>query len=94
MQSKNKARPTAAEARHIDFVKSQGCVVCGQDGPSHCHEIEQGAWWTSIPLCQDCHMGSHNGIHGQKRIWLVQKLTELSALNLFLGQVLTRLARR
>jgi hypothetical protein len=57
------------------------CVVCGASGPSECHEIEQGQWFTSMPLCADCHRGSLNGIHGQKRMWAVHKLNELSALN-------------
>jgi hypothetical protein len=57
------------------------CVVCGSSGPSECHEIEQGQWFTSMPLCADCHRGSFNGIHGQKRLWLVMKMDELSALN-------------
>lgn len=56
-------------------------MVCGASGPSECHEIEQGQWFTSMPLCADCHRGSMNGIHGQKRMWAVHKLDELSALN-------------
>ncbi len=93
MQSPNKARTTKSESDHIAFVKGQPCVVCDQEGPSDAHEIEQGFWWTSIPLCRDCHQGSHNGIHGQKRIWLVKKMTELSALNQFLGTVWAKFHR-
>jgi hypothetical protein len=61
------------------------CCVCGEaaseDKPSEAHEIEQGLWFLSIPLCAGCHRGSHNGIHGQARIWKVKKITELSALD-------------
>ena len=57
------------------------CVVCEASGPSECHEINQGQWFTSMPLCPDCHRGSLNGIHGQKRMWSVKKMDELSALN-------------
>lgn len=57
------------------------CVVCGASGPSECHEINQGQWFTSMPLCPDCHRGNLNGIHGQKRMWAVKKMDELSALN-------------
>lgn len=57
------------------------CVVCGASGPSECHEINQGQWFTSMPLCPDCHRGSANGIHGQKRMWAIQKMDELAALN-------------
>lgn len=72
---------TRAEREHVGRVKEMGCVVCGQAGPSEAHEIEQGLWFLSIPLCPDCHRGSFNGIHGQKRIWTVNRITELSALN-------------
>jgi hypothetical protein len=34
-----------------------------------------------MPLCPDCHRGGLNGIHGQKRMWSVKKMDELSALN-------------
>lgn len=81
MQSKNKPAPTAAERAHIERVKSLPCVVCWAPPPSECHEIEQGLWFTSIALCADCHRGSHNGIHGQRRIWNVNRMTELTALN-------------
>lgn len=81
MQSKNKAQPTRLEREHIARIKSQPCVVCGAAPPSEAHEIEQGLWFLSLPLCEDCHRGGHNGIHGQRRIWNALKLTEISALN-------------
>lgn len=81
MQSKNKKAPTASEREHITQIKEMDCVVCGASGPSECHEINQGQWFTSMPLCADCHRGSLNGIHGQKRMWAVHKMDELSALN-------------
>lgn len=80
MQSKNKKAPTAAEAKHIAWIKEQPCVICDQAGPSDCHEVNQGQWFTSIPLCKDCHQGSHNGIHGQKRMWILMKMDELAAI--------------
>jgi hypothetical protein len=81
MQSKNKNAPTVSERRHIARIKEMNCVICDAAGPSECHEINQGQWYTSMPLCPDCHRGSLNGIHGQKRMWSVQKMDELSALN-------------
>ena len=84
MQSKNKHAMTKAEREYVDIVKQDPCIVCDRPGPSDAHEIEQGLWWTSIPLCRDCHTGSHNGIHGRRAIWTVKKLTELRALNLYL----------
>lgn len=81
MQSRNKPAPTAAERAHIERVKSLPCVVCWAPPPSECHEVEQGQWFTSVALCSDCHRGSHNGIHGRRAIWNVNKQTELTALN-------------
>lgn len=88
MQSKNKAAPTKAERAHIERVKAMACVCCGHPPPSECHEIEQGLWFASLPVCQDCHRGSHNGLHGQRRIWLVKKLTELGALNIVICRLM------
>jgi len=81
MQSKNKAKPTAGERLHIAKIKLMPCIICQAQAPSECHEINQGQWFTSMPLCADCHRGSLNGIHGQRRLWNVKKLDELSALN-------------
>jgi hypothetical protein len=81
MQSKNKKAPTSSERLHIARIKAMDCVVCEASGPSECHEINQGQWFTSMPLCPDCHRGGLNGIHGQKRMWSVKKMDELSALN-------------
>lgn len=72
---------TASQRRHLAAVKSLPCGVCGAAEPSDAHHIEQGLQFTCIPLCKDCHQGSFNGIHGQKRIWNVMKKTELSVLN-------------
>ena len=80
MQSKNKKAPTVAEREHIERVKEMDCGVCDSPGPSEVHEIEQGLWFASIPLCPDCHRGHFNGLHGQKRAWAVRKLTELVVL--------------
>ena len=81
MQSKNKRAMTAAERRHVTNIKSMPCGVCLAAGPSDAHEMEQGKWFLAIPLCRDCHTGSFNGLHGQKRMWSVLKKTELSVLN-------------
>lgn len=78
--SKNKPSMRSVERAHVERLKAMPCIVCGSDGPSDAHEPEQGMWFASIPLCRDCHIGPHNGIHGQRSIWRVQKLTELGAL--------------
>ena len=72
---------TAAQRRHLAAVKSLPCGVCGASEPSDAHHIEQGLQYTCIPLCKDCHQGSHNGIHGRKAIWNVLKKTEMTVLN-------------
>jgi hypothetical protein len=81
LQSRNKPKPTAAEAAHIVRIKEMDCVVCGASGPSDCHELEQGQWFTSLPLCRTCHMHPVYGWHGQKANWKAIKLDELGALN-------------
>lgn len=79
--SKMNNKLTASQRRHLAAVKSLPCGVCGAAEPSDAHHIEQGFQYLCIPLCKDCHQGSFNGIHGQKRIWKVMKKTELSVLN-------------
>jgi hypothetical protein len=72
---------TAIERLHIAKIKEMPCGVCGQAGPSDAHHIEQHKQYLCIPLCKDCHQGSHNGIHGRRSIWNVLKKSELSVLN-------------
>lgn len=72
---------TSHERAHVDQIKQLDCGVCGAAGPCDAHELEQGQWFTSIPLCRSCHMDGFNGIHGQARIWKVLKKTEMSVLN-------------
>ena len=81
MYSKNKKTMSKTEREHVEKVKAMPCAVCGVSGPSEAHEIEQGLWFLAIPLCADCHRGSHNGIHGRRSMWNVKKITENSALN-------------
>jgi hypothetical protein len=88
MMSRNKPAPTVAERAHIERVKSTACVICDAPPPSECHEIEQGQWFTSVALCEDCHRGKRNGLHGERAMWRVTKHTELSALNETLRRVL------
>jgi hypothetical protein len=72
---------TATERLHLARVKDMPCGVCGQAGPSDAHHVEQHMQYLCIPLCKDCHQGSHNGIHGRRSIWNVMKKNELSVLN-------------
>lgn len=87
MWSKNKARMTPAERAHVEAVKMLQCSVCDAQAPSDAHEIRQGLWFASVALCRDCHQGSINGLHGQRRMWLVMKMDELAALNVTLQRL-------
>jgi hypothetical protein len=90
MQSKNKKAPTAAEKRHIVRIKEMPCIICEAPPPSDCHEIKQGQWFTSLPLCRSCHTGQ-NGWHGTKALWKIRKMDELDALNLTIQKIVAEL---
>ena len=87
MHSKNKPAMTDGEREYVDHIKSMACIVCGHPPISEAHEIVQGAWFLSVPLCADCHRGSLNGLHGRKGMWRIHKLDELGALNETLRRV-------
>ena len=80
MKSKNSKSITTLEHEHIGSVKRLPCSVCDAPGPSDAHHINQGQHFTVVALCKDCHQGSFNGWHGQKRAWIQRKLDELGAL--------------
>jgi RNase P subunit RPR2 len=80
VRSKNSRALTSKEQIHICRVKRLSCSVCDTPGPSDAHHINQGQHYTVVALCKDCHQGAFNGWHGQKRIWSVMKLDEISAL--------------
>ena len=67
-------RLTDKERAHLKRVKGLPCSVCGASGPSEAHHIRQGLQYAAVALCADCHRGSHNGIHGQRRMWAVCKI--------------------
>lgn len=78
---------SAKGARHMGRVASLPCCVCGAQ-PVEVHHILEGRTpgrrspdWLAIPLCPDCHRGSFNGIHGQRRMWDVMRKTEHQCLN-------------
>ena len=73
-------RLTNRDRARLARVKACPCSVCGAAGPSEAHHIKQGQQMTCVALCADCHRGSFNGWHGQRRIWSVKKLDERDAL--------------
>ena len=80
MQSKNKPKPTVAEAAHIAKLAELPCVVCGAS-PVEIHEPEQGLWFAAMPLCSVCHRDNKRGIHGLKLNLKARKWTEIDAIN-------------
>ncbi|PSD33798.1 hypothetical protein C7E17_00220 [Stenotrophomonas maltophilia] len=94
MRSKNSKPLTRVEQRHVQAVKLLPCSVCSRPGPSDAHHINQRQHFTTVALCKDCHQGSFNGIHGQKRMWLVMKMDELAALNVTLSRLQLQEAAR
>ena len=66
----SRKRPTADQQRWQDWLRSQGCAICGSPASIH-HavgatgkhdKVEIGQWWT-LNLCYDHHQ-SAGGIHG------------------------------
>jgi hypothetical protein len=47
-----------------------------------------------VALCKDCHQGSFNGWHGQKRMWSVMKMDEQDALNVTIERVIAQLMQK
>ena len=80
MWSKNKKAQTVTEREHVGRIKEMDCIVCQAPGPSEAHEIKQGQWFTSFPLCYSCHRGPY-GIHGTKTHLIVRKMDEMQCLN-------------
>lgn len=62
-------------------VKELPCSVCDAPAPCDAHHIEQGLHYICVALCKDCHQNPVLGLHGQKRMWLIKKMSEMDALN-------------
>lgn len=78
----------AKERSYIARVKELPCSVCDARGPSEAHHVKQHSQYTCVALCEDCHRGSFNGWHGQKRMWSVMKMDELDALNVTIKRLI------
>ena len=83
MQSRNKPPLTVAERLHVGTIKSMPCAVCDAEGPSDCHEFEQGLWFASVPLCRPCHGGPGHpkGWHGTRERWTLRKMDPFKAID-------------
>ena len=82
---------TAKEKAYVGLVKQLPCSVCNAEGPSDAHHVKQHRQYTCVALCKDCHQGSFNGWHGQKRMWSVMKMDEQDALNVTIERVVALL---
>lgn len=95
MRSPNKKAQTSVERDYVRMVKLCSCSVCGAGGgesaPSEAHEIEQGKWFLSVALCESCHRGPVLGLHGQRRMWAIKKMSELDALGATISQVMEQI---
>ena len=80
MQSKNKPAMSQAERAHLERVKSLACSLCDAPPPSDAHHIKQGAHFSAVALCKDCHQNSRLGWHGERRMWAIKKMDEHDAL--------------
>jgi len=83
----NSKNISAKARQHIGRVKELDCSVCDAPGPSDAHHIEQGAHFTTVALCKDCHQGSSNGWHGRRVLWKIKKMGELDALNVTISRL-------
>lgn len=77
-----------SERLHLARVKELPCSVCDAPPPSDAHHIEQGQQYTAVALCRCCHMDGFLGLHGQRRMWAIRKMTELSALNVTIERLM------
>lgn len=82
-------RLTAKERQHLAKVKELPCSLCDASGPSEAHHMEQGLQYTAIALCPECHRGPVMGLHGQRRMWAIQKMSELDALNVTIQRLMS-----
>jgi len=94
VRTKNAKAFTVAERAHLEAVKHLPCSVCDAPAPSDAHHINQGQHYTTVALCKDCHQGSFNGWHGEKRMWTIMKMDELAALNVTLSRLQLQEAAR
>lgn len=85
---------TAKEKAYVGLVKELQCSVCDAPPPSDAHHVKQHRQYTVVALCKDCHQGSFNGWHGQRRMWSVMKMDEQDALNVTIERVVAVLMNR
>lgn len=93
----NGKRPlTKAESAHMGRISAMRCVCCyllsaQQETASQVHHIradrEERNHRLTIPLCEACHAG-RNGIHGDKALLRILKISEWALLAIVIGWLL------
>lgn len=85
---------TKSEKIHIERVKNQNCIVCDAAAPSDAHHVledrasgRKPGHFLIVPLCKACHQGP-SGIHGDRALWKIYKMSEMEALNETLSKIL------
>jgi hypothetical protein len=91
VRTKNARRITPAESDHLAAVKSVACVICDAPAPSIAHHVVQGDHYTTVAVCEACHVG-RGGIHGDQSMWRLRyriggTAAELLAINETLRRV-------
>ena len=73
------------EKQWMNRVAELPCACCGEHGVQ-LHHIREGQGlsqrasnWLVVPLCPGCHTGP-SGVHGDKTMMRIHKLTELDML--------------
>lgn len=102
MRKKARKTRTKAESAYHDRVAQLGCILCDLLGypqvPATLHHLREGqgmaqraSHWLVIPLCPVCHQGEQ-GLHGDRTLLRMAKVTELDLLALTIERVLGRAA--
>jgi hypothetical protein len=92
MRSKNSRSHNTAESAHLALVKSCCCVLCDADPPSIAHHVHQGCHFTTVAVCEPCHVGPR-GIHGdQSMLRLRFRIGGLAGELLAIEETLRRVA--
>lgn len=86
---RTKAPREGMSAKHLDFVRSLPCVVCGASAEAH-HLLDAGAGTRgmgmkapdryTVPLCHSHHMELH--AHGDETEWMSLRGIDARALSL------------
>jgi hypothetical protein len=94
-----KVKATRAESAYMSRVANMGCILCRlldipQTSKTDVHHIRAGQGGAQrapnflvLPLCHEsCHQGSR-GIHGDKSLLRIAKVTELDLLAMVIEEM-------